>query len=106
MRYGETQSLAAFDVGFRFLQRSPLCPGAATASASHLVLILQRRPLLLRETSDARSLCDRPAAALIASSGRVTSSMGRSWGKASSDRPSKSASVCPELFIHPLVSVI
>lgn len=83
-----------FDVGFRFLQRRPLRPGAATASASHPALILQKSPLLLRETLDARSLCDRPAAALIASSGRVTSSMGRSWGKASLDRPSKSACVC------------
>lgn len=30
--------------------------------------------------------------------------MGRSWGKASLDRPSKSASICPELFRHPLMS--
>lgn len=97
----------AFDVKFCliffFSQRRPLCPGAATASASHLVPLLQKSPLLTPETSDARSLCDRPAAALIASSGRVTSSTGRSWGKASSDRPSKSASVCPELFLHRLI---
>lgn len=69
----------------------PLRLGAATASASRPVPTLPTSPLSTPGTSAARSLCGRPAAALTASSGRATSSTGRSWGGASSDRPSRSA---------------
>lgn len=79
-------------VGFFPRQTFLVCPGAATASASRPGPIHPKSPILTRETSVAPSLCGRPAAALIASSGLVTSSTGRSWGKASLDRPSKSAS--------------